>query len=459
MSTPAASRPSAFGSRPVLSAARAAAAALTAAGGETSRLWALSDAEVGAALDVLDDVRRAAEARQVAVVVEARSRGLGTVAGLGPVDWAIHAAPGLSTGHAATLQAVATACEDTRLADLAAAVESGAVSLRKAAQLARFHVAARGVADPAQLAADTAILIANAPHLTEKELAIAIRHTAALLRPEHDTEHLEARRRAARTLHKTAGPAGMSTYRLVLDPEGAAILDAAIDPLARPRRHSDGGGVDTTGVTASTRVTDSTGVTDDARRAGGVESDLRSAAARRADALLAIVGRGVSSPGETPKTARAAVVVTLDYATLAGQLTGSGGGCPDCGAAPTRPTGAALTLGRELLSPGTVRRLACEADIIPMVLGTDSEVLDVGRTRRLVPPAIRLAAWLRDAGCTYPGCTIPAQWCDAHHAIPWWSGGETSLANTALLCGRHHTLAHDRDLTCTITDTGVTWHL
>ena len=461
MSTPAPS-PSAFGSRPVLSAARAAAAGLTAATGEASRLWALSDAEVGAALDVLHEVRRAAEAQQVAVVVEARSRGLGTLAGLGPVDWAIQAAPGMSTGHAATLQAVATACEDPRLADLAAAVESGAVSLRKAAQLARFHAATRGVADPSQLAADTAILIANAPHLTEKELAIAIRHTAALLRPEHDTEHLEARRRAARTLHKTAGPAGMSTYRLVLDPEGAAILDAAIDPLARPQRHPDGGGVDSTGFTDSTGVTDSTdsaGVTGGSGRAGGVEPDLRTAAARRADALLAIVGRGVSSPGEAPKTAKAAVVVTLDYATLAGQLTGSGSGCPDCGAAPTRPTGAALTLGRELLSPGTVRRLACEADIIPVVLGTDSEVLDVGRTRRLVPPAIRLAAWLRDAGCTYPLCTIPAQWCDAHHAVPWWRGGETSLANTALLCGRHHTLAHDRELTCTIADTGVTWHL
>ena len=111
MSTPAPS-PSAFGSRPVLSAARAAAARLTAATGEASRLWALSDAEVGAALDVLHEVRRAAEAQQVAVVVEARSRGLGTLAGLGPVDWAIQAAPGMSTGHAATLQAVATACED-----------------------------------------------------------------------------------------------------------------------------------------------------------------------------------------------------------------------------------------------------------------------------------------------------------------------------------------------------------
>ena len=121
--------------------------------------------------------------------------------------------------------------------------------------------------------------------------------------------------------------------------------------------------------------------------------------------------------------------------------------------------GAGLTLGHELLTAGTVRRLACEADLVPAVLGTKSQLLDVGRTQRLVPPAIRLAAWLRDGGCSYPGCTVPAQWCDAHHGIPWWENGDTSLANTAMLCGRHHTLVHDRDLHCTITDTHVTWHL
>ena len=402
MSTPAPS-PSAFGSRPVLSAARAAAAGPTAATAEASRLWALSDAEVGAALDVLHEVRRAAEAQQVAVVVEARSRGLGTLAGrarwTGPSGRARHEhrprRHPAGRGHR---------LRDPRLADLAAAVESGAVSLRKAAQLARFHAATRGVADPSQLAADTAILIANAPHLTEKELAIAIRHTAALLRPEHDTEHLEARRRAARTLHKTAGPAGMSTYRLVLDPEGAAILDAAIDPLARPQRHPDGRGVDSTGFTDSTGVTDSTdsaGVTGGSGRAGGVEPDLRTAAARRADALLAIVGRGVSSPARRRRLPRPPW--SSPSTTPPGRPAhGLGQRMPRLRRGTDEAHRGRAHPRTELLSPGTVRRLACEADIIPLVLGTDSEVLDVGRTRRLVPPAIRLAAWLRDAGCTYP---------------------------------------------------------
>ncbi|MDF2092534.1 DUF222 domain-containing protein [Knoellia sp. 3-2P3] len=165
-----------------------------------------------------------------------------------------------------------------------------------------------------------------------------------MLRPERDAEHLEERRRAARSLFKSPGPAGMTSYRLLLDPEGAAILDAAIDPLARPRPAKD-------------------------------DPDLRTPAARRADALLAVIGRGVSSPGKAPKTSKAALVVTLSLEQLTGAARGAG-----------------LTLGQELLTAGTVRRLACDADLIPAVLGTRSELLDVGRRKRLVPPAIRLAA-------------------------------------------------------------------
>ena len=140
--------PSAFGSRPVLSAARAADAALSGGRAEVGRLWALSDAEVAATLGHLERVRAGAEAQQVAVVAEARSRGLGNEQGWSGVDWSTQAAPGMSTGHASTLQVVADACRDPRLADLAAAVEAGAVSLPKAAQLSRFHRAAAPVATP-----------------------------------------------------------------------------------------------------------------------------------------------------------------------------------------------------------------------------------------------------------------------------------------------------------------------
>ena len=55
--------------------------------------------------------------------------------------------------------------------------------------------------------------------------------------------------------------------------------------------------------------------------------------------------------------------------------------------------------------------------IIPAVLGSSSQVLDMGTAVRLFPSTIRRAITLRDRGCTFPGCDRPATWCDAHHAI------------------------------------------
>ncbi len=89
------------------------------------------------------------------------------------------------------------------------------------------------------------------------------------------------------------------------------------------------------------------------------------------------------------------------------------------------------------------RRLACTAAIIPAVLGGDSEVLDLGRTRRLHSAAQRRALRLRDRGCRAEGCDIPATWCEAHHGNPWSTGGHTNLDDSVLLCSPHHHRAHD----------------
>lgn len=89
-----------------------------------------------------------------------------------------------------------------------------------------------------------------------------------------------------------------------------------------------------------------------------------------------------------------------------------------------------------------VRRLACDADLIPAVLGTHSEVLDVGRTRRLVTTALWLALILRDQHCAFPGCTRPPAMCHAHHIKHWADHGKTELDNLALLCGHHHRVIH-----------------
>ncbi len=94
------------------------------------------------------------------------------------------------------------------------------------------------------------------------------------------------------------------------------------------------------------------------------------------------------------------------------------------------------------LSVAAVRRLACDAEIIPAVLGSQGQVLDVGRAQRLVTPGQWHALVLRDGRCAFPGCGRLPVACDAHHVVHWVDGGPTNLDNLVMLCRRHHTLLH-----------------
>lgn len=96
------------------------------------------------------------------------------------------------------------------------------------------------------------------------------------------------------------------------------------------------------------------------------------------------------------------------------------------------------------ITAGQARRMACNAGIVPAVLGGKSEVLDLGRTRRLFNGAQRKALAVQHRECQAEACTIPATWCEAHHAgDPWSRGGKTDLAEAKLLCSWHHHRAHD----------------
>ena len=95
------------------------------------------------------------------------------------------------------------------------------------------------------------------------------------------------------------------------------------------------------------------------------------------------------------------------------------------------------------LTADEIRRISCDANLTRVVFGPDSQPLDVGRTKRLVTPALRIAVMARDLHCVFPGCDRPASWCDVHHLIPWSEGGPTSLDNLVLLCRHHHTLIHE----------------
>jgi hypothetical protein len=103
----------------------------------------------------------------------------------------------------------------------------------------------------------------------------------------------------------------------------------------------------------------------------------------------------------------------------------------------------------EPLSAGQARRIACEAGIIPAVLGGASQVLDLGRKRRFHSPGQRTALGLEQGGCTADGCDWPPGLCHAHHDVPWSQGGDTSVRRGRLLCPRHHARAHDSAFTMT----------
>ena len=76
------------------------------------------------------------------------------------------------------------------------------------------------------------------------------------------------------------------------------------------------------------------------------------------------------------------------------------------------------------------------------MLGTRSEVLDVGRAHRLITPALWRALVCRDRHCAFPGCTRPPVMGHAHHLTHWADGGATALDNLVLLCGHHHRVIH-----------------
>jgi len=105
-----------------------------------------------------------------------------------------------------------------------------------------------------------------------------------------------------------------------------------------------------------------------------------------------------------------------------------------------RAAGRGLLADGTALSAGELRRLACDAGFVPVVLGGKSEILDLGRMRRLASPALRHAVGLRDGHCAFPGCEVPLHRCELHHIQPWQDGGPTRLDNLVAVCVRHHHL-------------------
>src|SRR6266511_2368765 len=282
-------------------------------------------------------------------------------------------------------------------------------------------------------AAEEHLLDAAADH-DPKALHRLGRRIVEIIDPDHGDEllrqQLERADRQAEESRELHAVPHEGRVRLTgwLDNEGWQILRTALDPLAAPRPaangSADGGAGDGGGTGSGGGVSasgDRTGGGNGGGSGGGGEPDTRPYPRRMADALVELADRALRG-GDLPTQGgeKPTLVLTLDYAKLAAEV---GTGTLDTG---------------EHLPAGTVRRLACDAKIIPAVLGGPSQPLDLGRAQRTVTTALRRALVLRDKGCTFPGCDLPPGWCDAHHLRHWANGGPTDLNNTVLLCPRHH---------------------
>ena len=146
---------------------------------------------------------------------------------------------------------------------------------------------------------------------------------------------------------------------------------------------------------------------------------------RRALALVAAVN-GVGQDSTCSPRAEIVVHLPLD------QLTGS-----------AREAGVVTTQHGVELPAETVRRLACDADIIPVVLNGDGVPLEVRRAKRLATVHQRRALGAMYESCAIPECPVKFAHCEPHHIEYWENGGRTDLANLVPLCSRHHHAAHE----------------
>jgi Domain of unknown function (DUF222) len=185
--------------------------------------------------------------------------------------------------------------------------------------------------------------------------------------------------------------------------------------------------------------------------AGHPELDRRSRPQKLLDGLVGACGVALAT-GELPANGglRPQVTVTINYRDLLQQLKEAEHHKPRIS------SGSATFQGP--IHPGIIRKIACDADIIPVLLGSGSRVLDIGRTTRIFPPHIRKAITARDQGCAFPDCAMPAPWCEAHHISYWSQGGATSTENGTLLCSHHHHVIHKEQWKI-IVKAGVPWFI
>jgi hypothetical protein len=238
-------------------------------------------------------------------------------------------------------------------------------------------------------------LIKLSEEVDPDSLARFAREIADRLGGNESAEAAAQRRYASRWLRIRSTFDGMHHLDGMLDPESAAILNAALHPLLAKLSAEDD----------------------------------RTAAQRMADGLVTIAELALRSH-DLPELGGepAQIIATLP--------------ADDLHAAVSEIIGKTGLLNGQPVTITTIRKWACDAGIIPAVLSGDGEVLDLGRSTPTWSTAQRRALRIEDRGCGWPGCHEPLHRCRIHH-IDWWShGGHTTTKRGIHLCPFHHHVVH-----------------
>lgn len=294
-----------------------------------------------------------------------------------------------------------------------AALAAGEISYTHARVLTRELAALAPGVEPGVAGQAEAALVAVArglDPLSTRAAAVRLRHLldAEAVRGEEDAVA------AAGRLHISALLDGRHVLDGVAGGEDAAVILTALRPLAVP-----------------------------------TPGDRRTGSQRMLAALVELCRRALDGGG-LPESGgeRPHLNVTVDLDTLHTRPPGAPanpgpGGTGGFLAVALHAGAAGATLeGAGPISAEAARRFACDAAVSRILTAGPSEILDVGRRTRTVPPALRRALAVRDGRCRGHGCTMPVAWTDAHHIVHWADGGQTCLTNLVLLCRRHHRLLH-----------------
>ena len=295
---------------------------------------------------------------------------------------------------------VAVARELEGLAQVREAFADGDISYAHAAMIARTS---EKLGDKMESNAET-ILVTAAKELDLGRLHVVTVKLRHLMDPDSIREEAnESHDRRFLSLSQTLD--GVFYLNGRLDSEGGAILHAALNALSGPP----------------------------------TPDDKRTPKQRRADSLVELARQKLDS-GSLPEVGgqRPHVAVTVSIATLANQ--------------PGSP--AADLEWAQPIPAETARRLACDAAVTPIFLGSESEQPQAGQTSRSISGSQRKALVVRDKGCRFPSCDMPPDWTDAHHLKHWADGGKHAMDNLVLLCRRHHRMVHEEGWQLVITADG-----